>query len=287
MVLLGGTMYGTMSSFVKLSFTRGYNAAELSFWQALLAAVMLGLCTLATRKHKNKNLLKKFFLPLMFTGCSIGLTNFLYYDSVSYIPASVAIIILMQYTWFSLLIEWIVFRRKASKMELITVFFILIGTLLAGKMLETKSLTFSLKGIVLALCSSLTYSIYIIANGRIGKSVRWQAKSMTIMIGSSCSIFVINSSTILSSTYLNGEFMLWAIFLAIIGTTIPTALFAAGISKIGAGMSSILMTIELPVAILCANLVLNEPISPLQIAGILIMLLSICTMNYYKLMKSR
>lgn len=33
MVLLGGTMYGTMSSLVKLAYRRGFNAAELSFWQ--------------------------------------------------------------------------------------------------------------------------------------------------------------------------------------------------------------------------------------------------------------
>lgn len=31
MVLLGGTMYGTMSSFVKIAYSRGYHAAELSF----------------------------------------------------------------------------------------------------------------------------------------------------------------------------------------------------------------------------------------------------------------
>ena len=39
MVLLGGTMYGTMSSFVKLSYTKGFNAAEISFWQAFIAAL--------------------------------------------------------------------------------------------------------------------------------------------------------------------------------------------------------------------------------------------------------
>lgn len=35
MVLLGGTMYGTMSSFVKLSYTKGFNAAEISFGRLL------------------------------------------------------------------------------------------------------------------------------------------------------------------------------------------------------------------------------------------------------------
>jgi drug/metabolite transporter (DMT)-like permease len=72
-----------------------------------------------------------------------------------------------------------------------------------------------------------------------------------------------------------------------VGTTVPTALFASGISKIGVGISSILMTVELPVAIICARIVLKEQIGSLQIVGIVIMLASICIMNYYKVYKSK
>lgn len=287
MVLLGGTMYGTMSSFVKLSYTHGFNAAELSFWQAFLAALLLGLCAFFSRKNTNDQLVHKNVLPLLLTGCAIGLTNFLYYKSVQYIPASLAIVILMQFTWLSLLLEWTVFARKSSRIELLTVFFILIGTVMAGGVIETEEWTFSFHGVWLALCSSMTYAVYIVANGRVGKSVRWQSKSMAIMVGSSSCIFAINSGIIVDGSYLCDEFMLWAVFLAVVGTTIPTALFAAGISKIGAGISSILMTIELPVAILCARIVLKEHITPLQAAGILVMLASIAAMNYYKVSKSQ
>lgn len=287
MVLLGGTMYGTMASFVKLLYSRGFNAAELAFWQALFAAIFLGAYTFATRKTNKDKLSHKDWVPLVLTGSAIGLTNFLYYESVSYIPASLAIVILMQFTWFSLLLEWIIFTRKPSRFELLTVLFILIGTIMVGKLFETEEWAFSIKGFILTLSSSLTYAIYIIANGRIGKGVRWQSKSMAIMIGSSLCIFIINSNTIISNHYFSGDFFIWIIFLAIVGTTIPTALFAAGVSKIGAGISSILMTIELPVAILCARFILKENISSLQAAGIIIMLASILAMNYYKLLKSR
>ncbi len=287
MVLLGGIMYGTMSSFVKLAYQRGFNAAELSFWQAFLAALLLGLCAFLLRKTENGNIRSKDVLPLILTGCAIGLTNFLYYESVQYISASLAIVILMQFTWLSILLEWIVFQRNASRLEMLTVFFILVGTIMAGGVLETDEWTFSVKGTLLALSASLTYAVYIIANGRCGKGVRWQSKSMTIMVGSSLCIFLINSKTVLSGNYLCNEFAGWAVFLAVIGTTIPTALFAAGISKIGAGISSILMTVELPVAVLCARIILHERISPLQSAGIIIMLASISAMNYYKVLKSK
>jgi drug/metabolite transporter (DMT)-like permease len=87
--------------------------------------------------------------------------------------------------------------------------------------------------------------------------------------------------------HFDGSFLLWTIILAVIGTTIPTALFAVGIPKIGVGISSILMTIELPVAILCSIVVLNEHISLLQIVGMIVMLTAISTMNYYKSFKTK
>jgi drug/metabolite transporter (DMT)-like permease len=283
MVLMGGTLYGTMSSFVKLSYSHGYTAAEISFWQAFVAAILLGTYTLATLRHERKHKLNRHEAgQLLLTGCAIGLTNFLYYESVAFIPASLAIILLMQYTWLSLLLEWALFRRKPTRQECTTVLLILVGTLLAGNVLETREWTFSFWGVLLALGSSLTYAVYIIANGRAGTEVCWQQKSALIMTGSSLCIFTINSGNILPDSGLTHDFLYWILWLAIAGTTIPTALFAEGISRVGAALSSILMTVELPVAVLCAHALLHEPISPLQYGGIVIMLGAIGSMNYLK-----
>lgn len=286
MVLLGGAMYGTMSSFVKLSYSWGYNAAETSFSQAALAAIFLSICILKAKPNKSK-LTRKGILSLLLTGSTIGLTNYLYYLSVNYIPASLAIVILMQFTWFSLLLEWLFFSKKPSKIEFITVIFILIGTIFAGNLLGIDSFSFSLNGVLLALLSSLTYAIYIVANSRIAKDTSWQLKSTLIMLGSAITIFMINGKAIIAENHFGTVFFLWSIFLAVVGTTIPTALFAVGISKVGAAISSILMTIELPVAILCAYIILGEHIQSSQLLGIIIMLVAISTMNYYKSIKTK
>lgn len=189
MVLSGGILYGTMSSFVKLSYAHGFNAAEISFWQAFVAAIVFGLLVLLCRNRSAKGLDRRNVLPLLLTGCAIGLTNFLYYESVGYIPASLAIVLLMQFTWFSLLLEWLLFHRKPSKQELVTVTFILVGTLMAGKVFEARELPFSMRGVMLAVSSSLTYAVYIVANGKIGEDVCWRHKSLAIMSGSSVCIF--------------------------------------------------------------------------------------------------
>jgi drug/metabolite transporter (DMT)-like permease len=283
MVLLGGSMYGTMSSIVKLSYSRGYTAAEVSFSQAFLAALFLGVYLFITsKKYKTKNQFRKEIVGLLFIGSMIGLTNFLYYQSVSFISASMAIVILMQFTWFGLLLEWFFFRKKPAIRELLTVLFILVGTVLAADLVNASMLTFSWAGFGLALCSSLTYAGYIVGNSRAGKEVTWQWKSTIIMVGSALTILMINIKPIISDNHFGFEFLGFAIFIAILGTTIPTALFAIGIPKIGAGVSAILMTIELPVAMLCANIILDERINLLQTVGLLIMVTAISMMNYQK-----
>ncbi len=279
MVLLGGAMYGTMSSFVKMSYTLGYNAAEISFAQALLSALFLGCIPRKTKLTRHS------WISLLLTGGAIGLANFLYYQSVSYISASLAIVILMQFTWFSLLLEWIIFRQQPGKPELVTVLFILIGTVMAGDLLRDGALSISWQGIALSLAASLAYAAYIVANSRVGKCVNWQTKSTLIMAGSALTIFLVNAGTITAHNHFGATFLLWALFFSVVGTTIPTALFAVGIPKVGAGTSAILMTIEFPVAVLCAHFVLHERISPIQIAGIIIMLTAISAMNYFKSLK--
>lgn len=69
MVLLGGTMYGTMSSFVKLSYTKGFNAAEISFWQAFIAALLLAIYAFFTRKNIKGKLTFGNFIFLLYRQC--------------------------------------------------------------------------------------------------------------------------------------------------------------------------------------------------------------------------
>lgn len=286
MVLLGGALYGTMSSLVKLSYGKGYSAAEISFWQAFAAAILLGACVMPSRSARNCRPGKHALLLSFITGGAIGMTNLTYYASVRYIPASMAIIALMQFTWLSLIIEWAAFKAKPSKAEMLTVAFILAGTFLASGIAETKAWTLSLKGTILALTSAITYAVYITANGRVGLNMRWQYKSAVIMAGSAASIFAACGTTVAAPKCASIDFATRVAMLAVAGTAVPTALFAVGIPKVGATFSSILMTVELPVAIVCARIILKEPISSMQAAGIAIMLAAIMTMNYYKTSKN-
>lgn len=55
--------------------------------------------------------------------------------------------------------------------------------------------------------------------------------------------------------------------LVVVGTVLPMALFYTAIKRIGAGTTSLLATVEPPVAVVLAYLVLGESLEPLQLVG--------------------
>ena len=282
MVLAGAVSFGILSSFVKLAYQQGYSPAEISFAQALTGAAILWILALFYGKKRIELDEKRGInWPLLFTGAAIGLTTFTYYLSVAYIPASLAIVILMQFTWVGLLLEWILFKRKPSWPEVLITAVILTGTIMAGGLLKNAG-TFSLKGIFYALTSSFLYSVYIVTNSRAGKGEPLLNKSAIIMTGSTVSIFLVNLRPFLSANHFDVNLIKWAMFLAVFGTVIPPVLFARGIPRIGAGLSAILMTVELPIAIISAYLILGESIDLWQWLGVSVMLGAIVGMNLFK-----
>ncbi|HVI48659.1 MAG TPA: DMT family transporter [Chitinophaga sp.] len=278
MVFVGACSFGILSTFVKLAYTEGYTAAEISVSQAFTGMVVLWLLSqLFTRNTSapTEQLKERTVRQLLFTGAALGLTTFVYYLSVQYIPASVAIVLLMQFTWMGMLLEWLVFGKKPARMQALITLVILTGTVLSAGLLNAQASVLPLKGIVYALASALLYAVYILANSRTGNQLHPLKKSRVIMAGSTLGIFVANAHQLIGSPHFDMGLLKWVLSLSLFGTILPPLLFARGIPKIGAGISGIIMTAELPVAVICSHIVLHEPVDVWQWTGVVIMLIAI------------
>lgn len=278
MVFAGACSFGILSTFVKLAYREGYAAAEISVTQAFTGMLVLWILTLIYQRSKE-TLSGRELRWLLFTGATIGLTSFVYYVSVAYIPASVAIILLMQFTWIGLLLDWIIFRKRPSGLQWLTAGLILLGTWLASGLASGRMEALSAKGLAYAGASAVLYAIYVIANSRVAKQLHPLRKSAIIMTGSTMGVLLVNASALLASTHFNVGLIKWALFLSLFGTIIPPLLFARGIPKVGAGISAVIMTAELPVAIICSHLFLAEPVNGVQWVGVVVMLLAMLLLN--------
>ena len=275
-------MYGTMSSFVKLANRDGFNPAEIAFFQALLSAVILWTLALAKHKRQERAFGISQTLKTLLAGCAVGMVNLLYYRSLEYLSASLAVVVLMQFTWFTVILEAAVFGHKPTKAELAAVSVLLVGTFLASGALNGSAADISAKGVAIALAGTFSYAVYVVLNGHLESGRAQLKKSALIMSGSTVAIFAFGFADIVCNAKFSPSLVPWSLGFAVFGTAIPTVLFSVGIPKIGTCLSSILMTVELPVAVLCAGFILGEKVQTAQVVGIFIMLLSMALINYYR-----
>jgi drug/metabolite transporter (DMT)-like permease len=280
MVFGGACSYGMLSTFVKLANREGYKAAGISLLQAAIGMVVLWIVVILSGKQKSK--LKEPIIPVLFTGVAIGLTTFVYYVAVEYISASLAVVLLMQFAWIGVLLSWIIFDERPDRIQLFSIVLIMAGSILASGITGSARLEISTKGVLYALLSAGIYAIYIVANGNVARQMDTVKKSAITMTGSAAGIFLVNANELISNPVLDLNLLKWASFLSLFGTIIPPLLFARGIPRIGAGLSSLIMTVELPVAVLFAHIVLGEQLEPTQWGGITIMLLALLLLNAQK-----
>jgi drug/metabolite transporter (DMT)-like permease len=273
MVFTGACCFGILSTFVKVAYQEGYTTGDISGSQACFGMLVLWLLYLLRQPSTPVSAQPRTpSWKVMLAGTSIGLCTHLYYLSVQWIPASVAIIFLMQFTWIGLLLEWFIFGKRPTLLQCIAALLIMAGTIMASGLSAQHNTTLPLKGILPAMGSATVYGIYVVASGRIGNDLPALKKSALIMTGSTAAIFLVATPSFLFTPHIIGGLAKWTIFLALFGTIIPPLLFSAGIPRTGVILSALLMTAELPVAVITARLVLRESISLLQWSGVLLML---------------
>lgn len=282
---LGALSFGMLSSFAKIAYGQGYSPGEITLAQAFLGTLILWSIVFFRRIKNGQK--PKLNWKLLLAGTTMGSSAYAYYLSVAYIPASLAIVLLMQITWLSILVEWIVFKKRPNSVEVFSAVFIILGTVLAGNLLELNNASISIVGILLSLLSALLYTLYIVFTSKVGKETPMFEKSALMTSGSAVIIFLINFEPITTSTHLDFGLLQWGVFLAVFGTVIPPICFTVGMPKIGAGLSSVLLTLELPAAVFCAHIILGEKVTFTQIIGIVIMLGAIVYLNISKVKKKK
>lgn len=279
MVFAGACSFGILSTFVKVAYADGHTTAAIAFSQAGIGMLVLWALSLLSMKKHHFQLHARGWAALLLTGAFIGLTTFVYYVSVRYITASLAIVLLMQFSWMGILLDWLLFKKQPSRRELLVTALVLLGTMLAAGLFSEQAAPVDIRGVGFALLSAFLYALYVVANSRCGTHLHPLHKSAVIMTGSVLGIFMVNAPELLTASHFNTGLLKWTLFLAFFGTIVPPVLFSKGIPRIGAGVSAIVMTAELPVAVICSHLVLQEQMSFLQWLGVMGMLVAIALLN--------
>lgn len=290
LVFFGACSFGILSTFVKLAYHDGYNLGDVTGAQAFFGAVILWILFFfqtKTSAYKAKEIIIKTpWWKMMLAGCCTGLVSIFYYQCVKLVPNSVAIILLMQFIWMSILMELVIFKKKPTGLQFMAILLVLGGTVLASGMVEAKLETLNLVGIGFGLLAALCYAGFLMLSGRIGTEYPVLKKSALMITGACILIFIIFPPAFLFNGALGGSLLKWGLIIAVFGTVIPPLFYAEGVPRVGTALSSILSAAELPVAIIMAGLVLQEQVSFLRWIGVAVILSAMIVPNLKYLKKS-
>lgn len=300
-VLLGAMSYGILSTLVVTTYDRGYELGEVVGSQMLIGVILTwGLAIFTKRREKRKEmtgarnrnpsvvgttpskLTWKQRLLLMAAGTPSAITGLMYYESLRYIPASLAIILLFQFTWIGVLIQAVSQRKRPNGVMFLTLIILFGGTLLAAGIAEQGAARFNLIGVMLGLLSAVSYSLFILFSGKVVPSVHPAYRSVWMLTGGMILVFILFPPHFLLDGQLWGDLLLFGFLLGLFGAFIPPVLFAIGVPHIGGGMAGILSASELPVAVLLSSLVLHEQVSTLQWTGVALVLMGIALPEFVK-----
>ncbi len=301
-VALGASIFGMLATFVKLSYKDGYTTSEVTTAQFILGLLGLMILNVIQTKTSKKELAiptAKEIKILMLAGTSLGCTSLFYYLCVQYINVSIAIVLLMQSVWFSVVVESLISKKFPNARKVVATIIVLVGTLLATNLINLE-VKLDWRGLFWGLMAAASFTATMFTSNTLVTHIPVLRKSLVMLSGGAVIVFIFLFFAqigplhfeALKSFYLNFtentqhirpfDFSIlytYGFILALFGTIIPPTLFNLGFPRTGLGLGSIISSLELPVSVTMAFILLGEKVVLIQWLGILLILLAIVLMN--------
>ena len=301
-VAMGASIFGMLATFVKLAYKDGYTTSEVTTAQFILGLIGLLILNIFQTKTSKKTISEptsKEVKMLMLAGTSLGCTSLFYYICVQYINVSIAIVLLMQSVWFSVVVESIISKKFPHIKKVIATIIVLIGTFLATNLINLE-VKLDWRGLFWGLLAAASFTATMFTSNTLATHLPVLRKSFVMLCGGAIVVFLFLFFAqigplhfdILKSVYLNftentehikpfdfSIFYTYGFILALFGTIIPPVLFNLGFPKTGLGLGSIISSLELPVSVTMAFMLLGEKVILVQWIGIVLILFAIVLMN--------
>lgn len=271
-IVLSAIAFGFMPILAKLSYIGGANTYTTLALRFFFASIML-LYYLKYKGISLKLTKKQLFLVLTIGMFGYSLTSCSLFMSYNYISVGLASMILYTHPAIITLLSYMFYKEKINARKIISLIISLIGIYV---LIDKGSVSFNLKGIILAAMASLLYSIYVL--GVSLKEIK-AINSYVLTFYISCSAAVIMFIAAITTGNFNMHISFYALvailLLAFISTVVALMAFLEGVRIVGPSNASIFSTIEPIVGLILGILILGEPISVRIVIGSILIIMSV------------
>lgn len=269
-VFAGGACYGILASVVKIAYGTGFTFQQVVCSQALFAFLVFAAIAVfdAATGRARARLSAGQRIRLAAMGLVTAGTTTFYYLSLEFVPASVAITLLFQFTWMGLVFEAVTTRTAPSPCAIVAAAVIFAGTLFASGLLGSANAgELHPIGVACGLVAAFCCASFMYLSGHVEPALPVAQRGLWACCG-----YVLVGFALCPNYFISGalEQGIWhfGLILGPLGFALPMILFGIGCKHLPAGLSTIMASSELPISVACSIAVLREAVAPLQIAGV-------------------
>ena len=276
--LLAAVGFSAKAILVKLAYqyqvdTVTLLALRMAFAMPFFIAVLLWV----RRKQIDPLSLKDKMMVLGLGLIGYYLSSLFDFLGLQYITAGLERLILFLYPTITVILSTLIYRRAIGKRVLVAMALSYFGIALvflhdAGNRQGEPVML----GALLVFASTLSYSIYLVGAGhaiaRIGAE---RFTSYAMIVASSACLLQFGATHPLSALELPVRVYQYAIAMAVFSTVLPVFLLSYAIRHIGSANASLIGSIGPVSTIYLAYLILGEQVTPLQVAGAMLVLIGV------------
>ena len=274
-VLLAGTLWGTISLFVKPLSAAGLDSLQIAAVRMIVAATLFS-GWIAVRKPALLRIRLRDCWLFVGTGvCSVTLFNICYFYTIIRSEASVAVVLLYTSPIFILLLSALLFHEKITPRKWIALM-LTVGGCVCAAGLSGQSMRLPIPVLLTGIGSGLFYGLYTVF-GRVALR-RYDASTVTaytFLFGMLATLPFARIGTIAAAVASDPTVLLWCAGIGVCCTVLPYFLYTWGLERMESGKAAILVAVEPVVGAALGMAVFHESRSAVKLIGICAVLAAI------------
>ena len=280
-VAISGVCWGFHGVMIKHALGLGASFMQIFLVEVLFACIFFSLFWSKFFKQIRPSGFSQWFRLLLIGLATVGVGYFLF---LSYSLGPVAIPATLMFLYLPVVYGLSLLKKDEhlSFIKTTSIAFVLFGATLTTQILTTFDETNILASVITATCASICYAVVFILTPDIGKYTSAEFRSFTVSgIGFlGCIIILFFEPTLWYDLGDNSlRFYIFAILLGIVGQTMPVIFLMKGLPLTGSSLGGVVASIELPIAVFSAFILLGESLTLFKLIGVLLVLAGIITYN--------
>jgi len=280
LIVLSASGFASLPVFGKLAYASGTEPIALLAWRFGIAAALMLMATVVVSLRKGRPLLPpvRVTLTMLMLGAVVLTPEvLLFFVGLRRVSAGYAETLLYVYPAWVVIIGAVAFRRRPSVITVTCV----IGAVAGAAITVGASVGGDLVGSIELLGAAVIFAGYLVVASRLIPRAGSLPGTALVLTGTAV-VFVVLAVATDSQGPGDAGGWLGALGMALIGTVVAFGLLSVGLSRVSPSTAAVISTLEPVVAVVLGLVVLGETVGLQQLAGMVVILLSVGILLWFE-----